>query len=148
MSRVGKAPVTILEGVTVTIEDGGRYGGQKVVVQGPLGTLEEDLRKDIKVKTEDGNVIFERKDDTKFAKSLHGLYRTLTENMIKGVKNGYEKMLEIVGIGYRAELKGNDLELKLGATHPYLIKAPEEISFEVHDKVSIVVKGVDKQLVG
>lgn len=148
MSRIGKNPVTILDDVTVKIEEKSEMGGQRVVVTGPLGELKQDMRKNVTCKVEDNQVIFEREDETKFSKSLHGLYRMLVYNMIFGVKNGYEKKLEIIGIGYRAQLKGRDLELQLGATHPHLVKAPEGITFEVDNKVNLTVKGIDKQLVG
>lgn len=138
----------IPEGVEVKIEGKSKLGGQKVIVKGELGTLEQSFRKEIKCKIEDNRVVFERADDSKMAKSLHGLYRTLVENMIEGVMKGFEKKLEIVGIGFKAEVRGDELILTLGATHPYTVKAPEDISFEVTDKVNIAVRGIDKQLVG
>ena len=148
MSRIGAKPIKIPESVDVRIEKGGRFGGQKVMVKGPLGELEQSFRKEIKCKKEEESIVLERANDSKFAKSLHGLYRTLIVNMIDGVTKGFEKKLEIVGIGYRAEVKDDVLVLMLGATHPYSFKAPEDISFEVTDKVNIKVKGIDKQLVG
>jgi large subunit ribosomal protein L6 len=148
MSRIGAQPLELPKGVEVKIEEKGRLGGQKIVVRGPLGELEEHFRREIKCKEQGNKLVFERLKDSKMAKSLHGLYRSLVANMIEGVTKGYDKSLEIVGIGYRAEVKGNDLELTLEATHPYKVEAPEGIKFEVNDKVNIKVSGVDKQLVG
>lgn len=148
MSRIGLKPLEIPKGVEVKIEEKSKYGGQKIVVKGPLGELVEHLRKDVTCKMEEETLFFERTSDSKGAKSKHGLYRTLVANMITGVVQGFEKQLEIVGIGYKAELKGDELELNLEATHPYKVKAPEGISFEVEDKVNIKVKGINKQLVG
>jgi large subunit ribosomal protein L6 len=149
MSRIGIKPILIPNGVEIKIEeDAGKYNGQKIIFKGPLGELTQELRKDIKVKIEDNKVILKRDNESKFVKSLHGLYRTLINNIIEGVQKLYEKELEIVGIGYRAELSGSNLSLHLGATHPYDLEAPKGITFEVIDKVNIKVKGIDKQLVG
>ncbi len=148
MSRVGAQPVSIPEGVEITIENGGRFDGQKITVKGSLGELTQDMREEIVVKKEDSSLVFERKKDESFAKALHGLYRSIVSNMIEGVTKGFKKELEMVGIGYKAQLKGNDLEITVGATHPFTINPPEGISFEVNDKVNITVKGSDKQLVG
>jgi large subunit ribosomal protein L6 len=149
MSRIGIKPLEIPEGVEVKIEDkSSKYGGNKVTVKGSLGELVQDFREDVQCEVKDGKVIFKRKNESKLAKSLHGLYRTLVSNMIKGVAKGFSKELEMVGIGYRAEVKGNNLELTAGATHPYVIEPPEGITFNVTDKVNIEVKGMDKQLVG
>lgn len=148
MSRIGSKPLQIPDGVEVKIQEKGRFGGQKILVKGSLGELVLDMRRGVKAKLEKKEVVFERIDDQKPTKSQHGLYRTLVSNMIEGVMKGYEKDLEMVGIGFRAELKGNVLELSAGATHPFKIDAPEGITFEVNDKVNIKVKGIDKQLVG
>lgn len=148
MSKIGQQPIKIPEKVEVAISDGGRFGGQVVKVKGPLGELEEDLRKGIKCEKKDDEIVFTRQDETKKVRSLHGLYRTLVENMIQGVIDGFEKDLEMVGIGYRAQIKGKILEISADATHPYEYEPPEGISFEVNDKVNIKVKGIDKQLVG
>lgn len=148
MSRIGKLPVDIPEGVEVTIEEKGKLGGQKIIVKGPLGELSQELRKEVLLEQKENKISLNRKAETKMAKSLHGLYRTLIANMFKGVTDGYEKELEIVGIGYRAEVKGDELNVTSGATHPSIVKAPENITFEVNDKVNIKVKGIDKQLVG
>ena len=148
MSRVGNKPIEVPKDVKVTIEDKSKYGGQSVVVKGPLGEISQDFRKEIKLDLKDNVLVFKRSNNTKLARSLHGLYRTLVSNMIEGVQKMFEKDLELVGIGYRAELKGRDLNIIAGATHPYEVEAPEGISFEVSDKVNIKVKGIDKQLVG
>ena len=148
MSRIGKLPIQIPNSVTVEIIDGGRYNYKKVVVKGPKGELSEDIRFGVILEQKDGQVFV--KPDTKFkqSKSLHGLYRTLINNMIIGVTEGYKKELEMVGVGYRASLKGSDLELKIGLTHPVLYKAPEGISFKVTSDTLIEVSGINKQLVG
>ncbi|MBN2016147.1 50S ribosomal protein L6 [Candidatus Dojkabacteria bacterium] len=148
MSRIGIQPIVIPEGVDVKIEDNGKLGGQKVIVKGPLGELLEEFRQGINCKVEKDKIVLERKSESKKVRSLHGLYRTLIDNMIVGVTKGYEKDLEMVGIGFRAELKGNSLHLDAGATHPFVFDPPPGISFEVNDKVNIKVKGTDKQLVG
>jgi len=148
MSRIGIKPVQIPQNVEVRIEEKSNLGGQKIIVKGPLGEISKDLRKEIKVSIEKEVVVLKRMKNTKMAKSLYGLYRTLISNMIEGVVKHFEKHLELVGIGYRAELKGNELSLKAGATHPYVVKAPEGISFEVNDKINLTIRGIDKQEVG
>lgn len=148
MSRVGKKPIEIPQGVEVTVAPRGKYGGQHISVKGPLGQLELDVRKGIECAVKDNTVVLERKGEQRNVRAYHGLYRSLVENMINGVTKGYEKKLEMVGIGFRAEVKGDILELTAGATHPYTVKAPEGITFTVDDRVNITVKGVDKQLVG
>ncbi|MBD3280246.1 50S ribosomal protein L6 [Candidatus Dojkabacteria bacterium] len=148
MSRIGKNPVKIEEGVEVEVQKGGRFGHLTVKVNGPKGELSEDIRKGIEIKVEDGKVVLERDNDSKQNKSLHGLYRSLIANMIKGVAKGFEKELELVGVGYRAELKGNEVELSLGLSHPVLYKIPEGIQLDVKDKTEIKVSGIDKHLVG
>ncbi len=148
MSKIGKRPIDIPDGVEVKVEDKGKLGGQKVIVKGQLGALNENFRCDIKCSVKDGQVVFKRLNDSKSAKSLHGLYRTLVFNMIRGVTKGYEKDLEMVGIGYRAEIKGKNLEVLAGATHPYIFDPVEGITYKVNDKVNIKIKGIDKQLVG
>ena len=148
MSRVGSNPVEIPTGVEVKIEEKSNLGGLKIIVKGPLGELTRHMRKGITAKVENNTLIFGRSSEAKKVKSLHGLYRSLVENMIEGVTKGYKKNLEMVGIGYKSEVKGADLELTVGSTHPHIIKAPEGITFEVKEKVNISVKGIDKQLVG
>lgn len=142
MSRIGKMPVAIPSGVDVTID------GHTVTVKGGKGELTRTFQDIISIKVEDGNVIVERPDDSREAKSLHGLTRTLIHNMIVGVSEGYAKKLELVGVGYRAALKGTDLELQLGFSHPVVVPAPENITFEVPSQTEIIVKGISKEQVG
>jgi large subunit ribosomal protein L6 len=142
MSRIGKQPITVPSGVEVTIE------GTHVAVRGPRGRLEQTLPADMLILQEDGVIRVERPSDERNHRSLHGLTRTLVANMIEGVTNGYEKRLEIVGVGYRAVLKGSDLEMALGFSHPVEFPEPNGIEFEVPAPNRIVVRGIDKQLVG
>jgi large subunit ribosomal protein L6 len=142
MSRIGKQPITVPTGVDVTID------GTHVAVKGPRGSLERDLHPEMRVLLEDGSVRVERPSDERLHRALHGLTRTLVANMVEGVTNGYEKRLEIVGVGYRAALKDADLELALGFSHPVEVAAPPGIEFEVPAPNRIVVRGIDKQLVG
>jgi large subunit ribosomal protein L6 len=142
MSRIGKKPITIPAGVDVTID------GSHVAVKGPRGSLELDVHPDMSVVLEDGEVRVERPSDERLHRSLHGLTRTLVANMVEGVTNGYEKRLEIVGVGYRAVYKDPDIELALGFSHPVDVPAPPGIEFEVPAPNRIVIRGIDKQLVG
>ena len=142
MSRIGKMPIAIPSGVDVTVD------GHTVTVKGGKGELTRTFQDIISIKVEDGNVIVERPDDSREAKSLHGLTRTLINNMIVGVSEGYSKKLELVGVGYRAALKGTDLEMQLGYSHPVIVPAPENISFEVPSQTEIIVKGISKEQVG
>ena len=142
MSRIGRKPITIPAGVDVTID------GSHVAVKGPRGSLERDLHPDMRVVMEDGEIRVERPSDERLHRSLHGLTRTLVANMIEGVTNGYEKRLEIVGVGYRAVYKDPDIELALGFSHPVDVAAPPGIEFEVPAPNRIVIRGIDKQLVG
>ncbi|HEY1331938.1 MAG TPA: 50S ribosomal protein L6 [Actinomycetota bacterium] len=142
MSRIGKQPIEIPSGVEVTID------GTRVAVKGPRGSLERTLHADMIVRREDGTVVVERPSDERLHRSLHGLTRTLVANMVQGVTDGYEKRLEIVGVGYRAAMKGNDLELALGFSHPVNVAAPSGIEFEVPAPNRITVRGIDKELVG
>jgi large subunit ribosomal protein L6 len=142
MSRIGKQPITVPTGVDVTID------GTHVAVKGPRGSLERDLHPEMRVLLEDGSVRVERPSDERLHRALHGLTRTLVANMVEGVTNGYEKRLEIVGVGYRAALKDSDLELALGFSHAVEVAAPPGIEFEVPAPNRIVVRGIDKQLVG
>ena len=135
MSRIGKKPITIPAGVDVTID------GSHVAVKGPRGSLERDLHPDMRVVLEDGEVRVERPSDERLHRSLHGLTRTLVANMVEGVTNGYEKRLEIVGVGYRAALKDADIELALGFSHPVDVAAPPGIEFEVPAPNRIVIRG-------
>ncbi len=142
MSRIGKQPIAIPAGVDVTVD------GSRLVVKGPRGTLEQTFRPEMTILREDGTVRVERPSDDRLHRSLHGLTRTLIANMVEGVTNGFEKRLEIVGVGYRAALRGTDLELALGFSHPVTFPAPDGIEFEVPAPTRITVRGIDKQLVG
>jgi large subunit ribosomal protein L6 len=142
MSRIGRKPIPVPAGVTISVEP------DVVRVHGPRGELSERVHRDITV-TQDGDVLtVTRPTDRGEHRALHGLTRSLVFNMVEGVTNGYAKTLEIQGVGYRAALKGRDLELALGYSHPVSIKAPEGIEFEVPVPTRVVVKGISKQLVG
>lgn len=142
MSRIGRKPIEIPKGVEVAID------GSNVSVKGPNGSLALRAHPDMAVRVSDGTILVERPTDQRQHRALHGLTRSLIANMVVGVTNGYAKTLEIVGVGYRAALKGQDLEIALGFSHPVSIPAPEGITFEVPQPTRIVVKGADKQLVG
>jgi large subunit ribosomal protein L6 len=142
MSRIGKKPIPVPTGVTVTIEP------TVVRVAGPRGDLEERVSREIEVKQENGEILVKRPTDRAEHRALHGLTRSLIANMVEGVTSGFSKRLEIQGVGYRAVLKGADLELALGYSHPVSIKAPQGIEFEVPQPTRIVVKGNSKQQVG
>jgi large subunit ribosomal protein L6 len=142
MSRIGKQPIPVPTGVTVSIEPA------LVRVNGPKGELEERIPRDITVAQEDSELRVSRPTDRAEHRALHGLTRSLVANMVTGVTDGYEKRLEIQGVGYRAQLKGRDLELALGYSHPVPVKAPQGIEFEVPQPTRVVVKGISKQLVG
>jgi large subunit ribosomal protein L6 len=142
MSRIGKQPIEIPSGVDVKVD------GSRVSVKGPLGTLEQSFHEEIRILQEDGTIRVERPSDIGFHRSLHGLTRTLVANMVEGVTKGFEKRLEIVGVGYRAVLKGKDLELALGFSHQVNVEAPEGIEFEVPAQNRITIRGNDKQAVG
>jgi len=142
MSRIGRQPIAIPSGVQVSVE------ASHVAVSGPLGALEQDFHPDMRIVLDDGTLRVERPDDERLHRSLHGLTRTLLANMVDGVTKGFEKRLEIVGVGYRAALKDSDLEVAAGYSHPVLFPAPNGIAFEVPQPTRIVVRGIDKQLVG
>jgi large subunit ribosomal protein L6 len=142
MSRIGRQPITIPSGVDVAVE------GSHIRVKGPRGELERDLVPDLRVVTEDGQVRVERPNEEKRVRELHGLTRTLVNNMVIGVTEGYRKSLEISGVGYRAQLVGRKLQLNLGYSHPVEIEPPEGISFEVENPTRLAVVGIDKELVG
>ena len=143
MSRIGRMPITVPNGVEVNVE------GQEVTVKGPKGTLSQVIVEPIMVvRNEDGSVGVERPDDDRRNRSLHGLSRTLINNMVVGVTEGYKKTLEIVGVGYRVAATGKDLEFALGFSHPVIVQAPEGISFDVESPTRFHVSGIDKQLVG
>jgi large subunit ribosomal protein L6 len=142
MSRIGKKPIEIPSGVTVSVEPG------RVAVAGPLGTLQQQIPLRMAIAQEEGTVVVTRPTERGEDRSLHGLTRTLIANMVEGVTKGFEKRLEIQGVGYRAALKGSDLELQVGYSHPVTIKPRTGISFEVPAPTQVVVKGTDKQQVG
>jgi large subunit ribosomal protein L6 len=142
MSRIGRKPIPVPETVTVSIEP------ELVRVHGPRGELSERVPRDISIEQEDGQLLVKRPTDRGEHRALHGLTRSLVANMVEGVTSGFEKRLEIQGVGYRAALKGKDLELALGYSHPVSVKAPDGIEFEVPVPTRIVVKGNSKQAVG
>jgi large subunit ribosomal protein L6 len=142
MSRIGKEPIAVPAGVDVSVD------GSRVAVNGPRGQLEQSFHPDMRILLEDGMVRVERPSDERDHRSLHGLTRTLIANMVEGVTQGYEKRLEIVGVGYRAVLRGTDLELAVGFSHTVSFQPPEGIEFEVPAPNRIVIRGIDKQLVG
>ena len=141
MSRIGRAPITIPAGVTVKVED-----GNKVTVKGPKGELVRNIHPDMKINVEENTLTVERPSDNKDHRSLHGLSRTLINNMVVGVSEGFKKHLELVG--YRAAVKGKNLELALGFSHPVVVEPPEGIKFECPAATKIVVSGIDKEVVG
>ena len=143
MSRIGKVPVTVPGGVDVTID------GASVTVKGPKGTLSRSLPGEITVRKDEGVLLVERPNDERQNRALHGLSRTLVNNMVTGVTEGFAKELEIIGVGYRAEaLSPTQLRLNLGFSHPVVVDAPEGISFEVPQQTRIIFRGIDKELVG
>ena len=143
MSRIGKRPVAVPAGVTVTVGE-----DNLVTVKGPKGQLSQQIHKNIKVLVDDNEVRVERPADDKFNKSLHGLSRTLIYNMVEGVTKGFQKNLELVGVGYRAQKQGNKLVLTVGYSHPVEINEEAGVEFEVPAPNRIIVKGIDKQKVG
>ena len=142
MSRIGRLPITIPSGVDVSID------GRTVTVKGPRGQLSRELHPDIAVSQEDGSIVVTRPTEQKVHKQLHGLTRTLVNNMVVGVTDGYRKGLEITGVGYRATKNGEKLTLNLGYSHPIEIDPPKGISFEVETPIKLAVVGIDKELVG
>jgi large subunit ribosomal protein L6 len=142
MSRIGKLPIPVPAGVEVAIEPG------RATVTGPRGTLTQTFPATITVRQEDGRVLVERPDDERESRALHGLVRSLVANMVEGVTNGFEKRLEIQGVGYRVQAQGADLVFSLGYSHPISVKAPEGITFEVTSPTRFAVRGIDKQQVG
>ena len=142
MSRIGKIPITVPAGVDVKID------GSTVTVKGPKGELTRSFQPMITITQDGDQLIVTRPDDSRAAKSFHGLTRTLLSNMVQGVSTGFSKKLQLVGVGYRAALKGHDLEMQLGYSHPVLVKAPEIITFEVPSQTEIVVSGPSKEQVG
>ena len=142
MSRIGKLPIPVPANVDVTID------GQQVSVKGPKGTLSHTVAEPIVVAREDGVLTVTRPDDERRSRALHGLTRSLVNNLVVGVTDGYEKKLEIHGVGYRVQLKGSDLEFSLGYSHPVKVSPPEGITFVVENQTRFSVQGIDKQRVG
>ncbi|HJM38313.1 MAG: 50S ribosomal protein L6 [Acidimicrobiales bacterium] len=142
MSRIGKEPISVPSDVQVSIE------GRSVEVTGPKGSLDLDLPGEINVRQEDDTVLVERPNDDRKNKALHGLTRSLINNMVIGVSEGFKKELEIVGVGYRAAISGDGLELQLGFSHPVKVNAPDGITFDVPEPTQIIVSGINKEVVG
>ena len=142
MSRIGRKPIELPEAVTVELAPG------RISVKGPKGELDQRLSPEMKVEQDEGTITVQRPTDRGEHRALHGLTRSLIANMVEGVTDGFEKRLEIQGVGYRAQLKGKNLELALGFSHPVSIAAPEGIEFEVPQPTEVIVRGIDKQLVG
>ena len=142
MSRIGKQPIELPSGVNVAISPG------RVQVNGPLGELSQNVPARMQIEQDDGTLVVKRPTERGDDRALHGLTRSLVANMVEGVTKGFEKRLELQGVGYRAALRGTDLELNVGFSHPVVIKPPQGISFEVPDATTVLVKGIDKQQVG
>jgi large subunit ribosomal protein L6 len=142
MSRIGRQPIAIPNGVSIDVS------GARVSVKGPKGTLERDIHQDISVNIEDGTLTVTRPSDARTHRALHGLTRTLIANMVIGVTTGFQKVLEIQGVGYRATAKGKDLEVNVGFSHPVPVPAPEGITFTVETPTRVLVAGANKELVG
>src|SRR5918995_813745 len=142
MSRIGKQPIAIPDGVEVDVKPG------TVKVKGPKGELTQEVSREMTVSLDDGTLTVTRPTDRGGHRALHGLTRSLIANMVQGVTEGYERRLEIQGVGYRAQLRGKALEMSLGFSHPVTVEAPEGIEFEVPQPTEVVVRGIDKQLVG
>jgi large subunit ribosomal protein L6 len=142
MSRIGRQPIELPAGVAVSLSPG------RVMVNGPLGELSQQVPVRMQVEQEDGTVVVKRPTERGEDRALHGLTRSLIANMVEGVTNGFQKRLEIQGVGYRASLRGTDLELNVGFSHPVVLKAPQGITFEVPTPTEVIVKGIDKQQVG
>ena len=143
MSRIGKLPITVPAGVTVTVDE-----NNLVTVKGPKGTLSQQVNPDITLKQEGNILTLERPTDSKPHKAMHGLYRALVHNMVVGVTDGFSKTLEMVGTGYRASVEGKKLTINIGFSHPVVLEAPEGITYETPNQTTIVVKGSNKQQVG
>lgn len=143
MSRIGRLPVVIPEGVTVTVD-----GNNVVTVKGPKGTLTKGMHKDMKITVEDGKILVARPSDDKEHRALHGLTRALLNNMVLGVKDGFQKALDLVGVGYRAQVQGKKLVLNVGYSHPVEMEEVPGITYETPAPNKILVKGIDKEIVG
>ncbi len=143
MSRIGKLPITVPAGVTVDVDN-----NNTVTVKGPKGTLTQAVNPDIKLKQDGGVLTLERPSDAKPHKAMHGLYRSLVNNMVVGVSAGFSRTLELVGTGYRAQAEGKKLTINIGFSHPVVMEAPENVKFETPAPTKIVVSGINKQVVG
>jgi len=142
MSRIGKKPIVIPQGVKVQVE------GRVVRAEGPRGKLAQEVPRGLAAAVENGHLVLSREADHRTARALHGLARALVANMVHGVKDGFEKKLEIVGIGYRAQMQGRNIQLSLGYSHPVIFPLPEGITAEIDKQVSITLRGADKALLG
>jgi large subunit ribosomal protein L6 len=142
MSRIGKRPIEVPSGVNIAISPG------RVQVNGPLGELSQTVPQRMKIEQDDATLVVTRPTERGEDRALHGLTRSLVANMVEGVTNGFEKRLVIQGVGYRAALRGTDLELSVGYSHPVTMKPPQGITFDVPDATTVIVKGIDKQVVG
>ncbi len=142
MSRIGKKPIVVPAGVTVTVD------GHTVTVKGPKGTLTKEFNKNLTIALEDGHVVVTRPDDSIEMRALHGTTRALIHNMVVGVSEGFKKVLNLVGVGYRAAVKGKGLELALGYSHPVIIDEVPNITFAVEKNTTIIVEGIEKDVVG
>ncbi len=143
MSRIGKKPITVPSGVTVTVNE-----GNLVTVKGPKGSLTQQLPSDITINQVDGSLNVERQSDEKQHRALHGLTRALLNNMVIGTSTGFQKVLEINGVGYRAQKTGKNLTMSLGFSHPVIVEAPDGITLDVGERNTVIVSGMDKQVVG
>lgn len=148
MSRIGYQTIEVPTGVTVEVKDGGKFNFKEVVVTGPKGTLSEPVRRSVTISVDENVVNLERDNNAKQTKSYHGLYRSLINNMVIGVTEGFSKDLEIVGIGYRAEQQGNNVVFSVGLSHKITLTPPEGIIVTVEEQTKVKVTGADKQLVG
>ncbi len=142
MSRIGKKPIAVPAGVEVKLD------GANITVKGPKGTLTRDLHPDMIIKTEEGQLVIERPSDSKLHRSLHGTTRSVVANMVEGVTNGYQKVLDLVGVGYRATKAGSNVTLALGFSHPVEIVPDSGLELEVPSNTRVIIKGIDKELVG
>jgi large subunit ribosomal protein L6 len=142
MSRIGKRPISVPQKVTVTLD------GQTVIVKGPKGELSRTLPAEVEVMQEGDTLTVNRRNESRAARQRHGLYRTLVANMVEGVSEGFQRKLEIQGVGYRAQIQGRNLNLIVGYSHPVLIEPPEGIQFAVENNTNILVSGIDKEIVG